>query len=339
MVACSPRREGAIPHPPSFEDIMKHSVDILDPDRKEPLEEAVKKTMLLHEALRFTPQELDAIQRSSEPPHLVGAGLQDATCRGLELLWWAAKDEPGNPVALAGLAYVCLGTSPWREFFEKKTPEFEGVEAVIERLKKADPENSLPYYLEACLRAQEGDAASAAPAMATAAEKNVLETYRLHMCRRVIAAAESLGYSKFAARLHGLSAFAGVGLFNGLCKAMLERPEASEEDARACLLLGERHEGQSKLMIDALVALSIQKQALEKLPENEAAGELERIEKRVAEFREAHRMMTSLRKDKSITEERWVRYFDEMFSISEYEAIVALAREKGVVERRQPHAP
>jgi hypothetical protein len=301
-------------HPPTFKDLQE--MDRLDIENPKDMD----KMMALIEATKFTSEELQKIRNSGDVRLLVGAGAKIGRDNSLEreLLLLAAARAPDDPVPPAALAYRQV--SEWSTVNTKESEILDN----LKRWRQLEPENSVPWYLEAALYARQDKFDDAARALAEASGYPKFNSHCATLRRYTVAAAEFVGYPKYTARYHALG-YAGEMEFSLLGRQCLAWAGANEQVAKDCLLLGKRLEAESALFIGELIGFSVQKQALKKLPQEATEAELKRIEDRRKYIAETCERLRSL--EKIAPEKRQVAYLDDAFATSEAKAIEKLAAE------------
>ena len=245
------------------------------------------------------------------------------------------KKQPEDPVILAAFIYRYCGTlsisdGDHIDTFKNNNSDFEKVQNIIERLKKTAPGNALPYYIEAVFLIEGGDTESASAALALASGKPEFDNYYDFLRKYISRTWEILNFSKYKARLSALGTIpvGSVMMYRRLSRGIVNRAKVSQEEIDHILLFGKRLESRSRTYIEDLVASSIQEDALKKSTRN-VRSELKRIELKRKNTREFIDALDRMSEDKSITEERWVEYFDQLYSSSENEAIKTLMEETG----------
>ncbi len=320
--------EPAFPHPPRYEDVWQilSQVDFRDPKLDPALKE---KALAAFEAMKLTPQDLLEIRKKNDPTLWIGAGIQDTSAEGVQLLWEATQKQPEQPVAQAAFLYRYLARTFDREAFQKKTPQFEGVEKILERLEKAAPENALGDYLESFAALRNKDENAIFAALTKAREKKLFDPYMREMHRYVIASAEAIGYSKFTAQCHGQGQGCGLTLFLSIEWAALDYPHRKEAPSEN-LLLGQRLAKCSKTLLEELAGLGIQEHAFKALGADEHKKDLDAIRERKKQLNAMADQMQLLAKDDSFGEAEFVGHCDFVLASSEQEAITRLlkARQK-----------
>ncbi|MGO8703025.1 MAG: hypothetical protein ACLQVA_04335 [Candidatus Brocadiia bacterium] len=309
-------------HPPTFNDL--HELAALKPDKHSPLlnQQNMRKMTELFQAMQFTPTDLGRIRDSGDVRLLLGAVAVATPENPLApaLLRLAVSKAPEDPAPLADLAYRATVFQRQREVSE---PEF--LEA-LDRWRKLEPENSVPYYLEAAWRANEGKFADAARALAEASRHPKFDSYCAALRLDAVAAGEFAGYPKFTARYLALS-FRGEAQLGNAGWRCLDWEGANEQAARDCIVLGKRLEAEKTLLLGEFMGLTLQSSAMTKFPQTGSEAELKRIVERVNRIREIGDRMNAL--SRRIPEARFVALLDEGLAGSEAAADEKLIAEYG----------
>lgn len=306
-------------HPPTFEDMRRMGRISLE-DISDPVKVARFSAFIA--ALEFTPPELQKIRDSGDVPLLLGAGCSAGVpnnAPGHELLKLAIAKAPKDPLPLAAL--VCSIVPP-SSSTDSKTSELWDA---LKQWQQLEPENSVPFYLEAPLYAKLGRYDAVARALARATPRANFNSYRAVLRRDVVRAAEFVGYSRFAARYLALASQCGDLQFAFGLTGYLKSEGVDEKGAGNCLTLGKRLEAESTRFIGELVALNIQKLALNKLPAEAVAGEIKRMDERCEYIKKAQARLAQL--EAIVPEERFVSYLDDVLATSEAKAYDKLASE------------
>jgi len=313
------------PHPPEFKHVIWAQRELLE-------DSAPQRWAPLVAAMRFTDKDLATIRRRGRLDELVGAGVQSEGETALDLLWTAVERSPREPYVLAAFAQEYLTLRLDQPERTKVFDEKQGVPClrrVLRELQAVAPENAAVDYWTAVEFLQAGNREAASEAIKRAAGKTVFDTCAGRMRRAVVRAAEAAGYSKFTARYHALGQTCGVWIFSHLCVDMMQRPAATDEDIRNCLLLGERLERGAGVMMEALVGLQIQRAAWQKQTGNNARDGIQAVSARIASLRELAQTVRDLTLNPAIGEKRWTRHLDEVLARGEADAIRKLAAETG----------
>lgn len=307
-------------HPPTFSDFQRAF------QKGSHSKAGIEAQVTVFSAAMLSEQELKRILGGTNAEAMVGAGLQgplDGTV-DLELLARATQMCPTNPVPWAALAYRSLGLVANRVIDAQTAGDQFGKS--VEALGKLAPSNSVPLYLQAAFEGLRTNVAAAKQLIVQASQREGFETYETPLKLCVVRALESVGYSKFTARIVASGNSAGVVGWSRLSKAILAA-DPSEEETRACLGLGTRVGG-GKSCLEQLVGDSMETKAAEKLKGAEFGTEARRIAERKLSIKRAVRYLDSAR-TRRVTESQWVDYYDRCFESGELEAIQALARMRG----------
>ncbi len=179
-------------HAPAFKDLHELNEVKIDPAAvEESLEsEQMKTLMALFHAMQFTPAELRRIRDTGNVRLLLSAVSVTDGQNPLapELLRLAIAKAPDDPAPPAALAYW---DAEWRSGEAATEPEF--LEA-LSRWRNLEPENSVPYYLEAGWWAYSDKFDAADQALAEASQHPQFETHCAALRRDIAAAADFLGY-------------------------------------------------------------------------------------------------------------------------------------------------
>ncbi|MGD1001355.1 MAG: hypothetical protein ABSA67_11740 [Candidatus Brocadiia bacterium] len=306
-------------HPPSFKELLG-----LTAVKGSQLPAAAKMKMLqeLHQAIQFTPAELRKIQDSGDVRLMAGAlAVTDGeNLLAPALLSLALSKAPDDPALLAVLAYRATFFQQQREM-----PESEFLDA-LDRWRKLEPENSVPYYLEAAWRVNEKKFGDAARALAEASRHPKFDSYCAALRLDVVAAGDFADYPKFTARYLALT-FPGEAPFANAAWRCLDWQGANEQVARDCIVLGKRLEAEKTLLVGELMGLTLQSAAMTRFAQTGSAAELKRVLERAKRIREIGDRMNAL--SERIPEKRFVAFLDEGLAGSEAAADEKLIAEYG----------
>jgi hypothetical protein len=305
-------------HPPGFKELREltaaKTAQLSAPEKMKKLTELLR-------AMQFTPAELAKIRDSGDVRLLVGALAVTDADNPLtpELLRLALSKAPDDPAPLAVFAYAILS----QQRGETGEPEF--LEA-LNRWRKLEPENSVPYYLEAAWRVKSEKFGEAARALAEASRHPKFDSHGAALRLDAVAAGDFVGYPKFTARCFALSFLgeAQIGMAGWGC---LSWEGANEQVARDCIVLGKRLEAESALLVGDSMGLALQSAAMKKFPRTGSEAELKRIEEREKRIREISDRMGAL--SPGIPEKRFVALLDEGLVESEAAADEKLIAEYG----------
>jgi hypothetical protein len=309
-------------HPPTFKAL--HELASPKPDKHSPLQDQqnMRKMTELFQAMQFTPADLARIRDSGDARLLAGA-LTVATADNPltpELLRLALSRASDDPALLAVLAYRVVlfqrsGAISETEFLQ-----------TLDRWRKLEPENSVPYYLEAAWWVNEGKLARAARALAEASRLPKFDSHCAALRLDAVAAGDFVGYPKFTARYLALT-FPGQALLANAGWWCLDWSGANEQVARDCIVLGKRLEGEKTLLVGEFMGLTLQSAAMGKFPETGGEAELKRVEERMKRIKEVGERVTAL--SPRISESRFVAFLDEGLAGSEAAADEKLIAEYG----------
>jgi hypothetical protein len=280
-----------------------------------------KLTVLLR-AMQFTPADLRKIQDSGNVRLLVGAAAVTGADNPLapELLRLALARAPEDPEAVAVFAYRAILSQSQARISDS---EFL---AALNQWRKLEPENSVPYYLEAAWQIRDEKFAEAAGALAEASGHPKFDSHCAALRLDTVAAGDFVGYPKFTARLLALT-FLGetqLGITGWRC---LNWEGAHEPVARDCIVLGKRLEAEGALLAGALTGLALQSAAMKKFPQTGSEADLKRIEERMKELEEIRDRISDL--SPRLSEKRFVAFLDEGLAGSEAAADKKLIAEYG----------
>jgi hypothetical protein len=308
----------SIPHPPTFADFRRVGPRTLEDEKK------LEASIAVFEAAQFLSTELEIIRSNGNPRELIGAVLQaklDGNHVGT-LLREAAARGSNDPVVLAGVAVRLLREEANGIAASGNAPSLAHILTALERL---EPDNGLPQFVRAYVQMKQGDTNAARLSLITATQQPTLRLYGSELRSCVVQAALSVKYPRYTAFMLAL----GNGGFNTAIavvgKGLLNNPQVDRATAEACLELGRRHEAQSTLFIDQLIAAAVQKPALEFLKPPGYEKELERIKNAKDRIKEAIIFLDSP-KAHTTAEREGLAYFETLFNKSEFEAVKELAR-------------
>jgi hypothetical protein len=242
----------------------------------------------------------------------------------MALLKRAAQIAPRDPVTWAALAYRSCALLANRVGDELEVAkEFS---QAVDAWRGLAPDNSAPLYLKAALACLQTNIPGAKEAVVKAAKLGGFEGYETALKMCIVRALESVGYSRYTARVVASGNSSGVVAWSRVSKTVMGA-DPSDEEIRACLVVGSRVSG-GKSFLEQLVGDSIQKRAMEKRPGGDFDTETERIARRKESVKRAAGYLDSARTGK-VTENEWVEYYNKSFAEGEMEAVRALARLTG----------
>jgi hypothetical protein len=312
VTACS--HAPPIPHPPRFEHIIQAKSFFADGYSDQDFAYMLE----LSQALAYTPQDLAVVLSQEDPTLLIGAVYQmndrrealQILARNLPMIWT-------NPLALSLFISYALQESPVDLTVD--------IDELLEAFIHLAPENSFPYYLKAYARAKQELPEMCLAAVQQGNAQNTFNNYFQDLSQLSIATSEFLGYSPFAARHHALGQQHDIMIYHQLTKFLLAAlPE--EQTFNHCYLLGQRLKTESSTHIFDLVAIGIQRLALEHSSDTQAQTTLHELEQQKQAI---HDMLTKFyaiadTETSTISEQRWIQYFDELYAFSEAQAMETL---------------
>jgi hypothetical protein len=286
---------------PGFKEILPIGDMLKDP------READRATALL-KAIRFTPREMDRVLATGEVHLLLGAamGAPDDSALAVEVLRKARSEAPSDPETAAALVYWLCST---REAENGLTPELS---EALARWRALEPDNSVPYYVEAgvCARAEHFD--QAVSAMAEASRHRLFHSYGAALRLDLIAATDYAGYPKFTGRFLALSCPTAIFAITRAGRLCLNWDGANAQVGKDCLIYGRRIEAESKLFMEALIGLTLQSAALNKFPQLGTDAEAKNIQVRLDHIRAQLKRFTEIQA--AVPEDRWLAYFDDLYA-------------------------
>lgn len=320
-----------IAHPPTFKQVERFYAPVRGKKLEEcidfyagaPFQEFSKK-------FNFDKVDIEKLAATKNPDFLLAAGINQTAVlwRDPETMEEAQRLEPDDPEILIALFFA------YQEGLRFST---SGVSAtmltdVVEKLKTCDPENSLADYLEAHVKLIEHDTDGMISAVMNGSKKPFFSFRTQEIATSIVRAAEHVGYSPFAARMAAmLSNTVVFSPIHGVARAICERPDATDDELTAVLDMGKKIESQSIFLTEKLVGHWLQRIVLTKMSSDDARSQLARVERRQAYYLAIRDLSDSDGLSYSdVSEERLVRYYDEMFGVSETAAIANLARERGL---------
>ena len=246
----------------------------------------------LHRTGLITAETIEATleKYGRAPRFLVAAANFSEPDRSLAYLQEALEKDPGSPLALLIGVYTLLAKGD----ADAETADW------IERMKQADPSNSLPCYLAARTKMASGELDSALREMREASTRSFLNDYHLNLLPEAATFLREAGWSEGAARaiafgidrIDDLAPLRRLGedASNG-ARARLR--EGSRQDALAFAQLqaqlGQRLAVSSRTLVGYLAGTATETEALMTEKEvEETLGNRERIdeiEKRIENLR------------------------------------------------------
>lgn len=282
----------------------------------------IEKAMETYSRLAMTPAERQKLLKSGRSELLVGAyGPFGHDPEVISLLSKAAAATPGDVTARLALALAHFGGTG------ESDESHAAAMAAVKALQVVDPDNAVPVCMEGALHAMRENRTEARAALMAAVQKPEFRYGGPLLRRRMVEAADFVGYSRFAARYRTLGV-SGEAMKCGIfIRATLKREDVTPEEVNACLALARRMQKPATFSIEEMLAVGMQIMALEKLPAtDETARELARLKA----WRKANsEMLARLQKaHDEETEGRMVRYLDDLLATSEREAAERLLAER-----------
>ncbi len=308
----------APPHPPTFADFRRLGPGMLEDEKK------LNAQVAVFEAAKFLPREIEAIRAKGDTHELIGAALQsrvgDENIPALlrEASWRGSNDA----VVLTGVARILVRDIVNQVNGTNGAPELVQVLAALEGL---EPDNGLPLCIRAYVQMQQGDTNAARRSLIAASQKPALKLHGSELRRCVVQAALAVKYPRYTASMLAIGTLGFSTEIAIVGKRLLADPQLDRTTAEACLELGRRHEAQSNLFIDQLIAFSLQKRALEFLKPPGFEGELKRMKEARDTINRAVAFLDSPKAHTS-SEREGLAYFESLFEKSEYEAFEELAK-------------
>jgi len=272
-------------------------------------------------AIQFTAEEMNILRRSNNLHAVVGAGVQSDPEEpiGTKLLELAAHGDSPSGLALVSLIdrYFALQSEEMAEGSLSAN-----LQSTSMRLLETRPENSLAYYLAAYKLHMDGQDDEALLLLRKGNELGRFTSYSTERFFAVVEAAESIGYTRFAARQHAANYFTRAKLYSkfmALCKALINS-EQKEDSRKECLAMGAQIEMASYNTFEKLQGLIVQSIAVR---ESSDPKDVERMELIVKKQREALTTSNQLLgiSFRNIPEDIWLQYFDIFFGKNEKTAI------------------
>jgi hypothetical protein len=277
-------------------------------------------------AAMLSDKEMKTILARTNVEALIGAGIQgrlDGTMN-LQLLGRAAHIAPANPMAWAAQAYRILELLANRMGdAQEMTGEFA---KAVQAWRGLQPSNSVPLYLQAAWQCLQTNVSAAKQLVEEAAGTPEFETFGVPLKLCIVRAMESVGSSKYTARIVASGNASGVVAWSKVSKAILAAAP-SDQEVRGCLVLGRRVSNGGSFL-EELVGDSIQTKAMERLKGSDFSADTKQIAERKERIKRASRYLDSARTG-NVTEGQWVGYYDRCFATGEMEAVQALARITG----------
>lgn len=275
-------------------------------------------------AASLLPQEIEDIRANGDAYELIGAALQiDVGDESIPmLLREALLDGSNDLVVLTGVAASLVRDVANHVKVADGTPELLRVLAALERL---EPDNGLPLCIRAFVQMKHGDTNAARLSVKAAMQKSAFRLHSSELRRCVVQAALSVKFSRYTASMLAIGTTGFSTEIAIVGRGLLNDPELDRATAEACLELGRRHEEQSKLFIEQLIAFSLQKRALEFLEPPEFEQQLNRMREEREKIKNAVAFLDSP-KAHTLSEDAWLTYFETLFQKSESEAVNELVR-------------
>jgi hypothetical protein len=313
MTACA-RAPISIPHPPRFSDIIKGKSFLND----EFSEEDSEYKYALWQALDYSLADLDKIRGQDNLALWVGGAYQmHNDSSALRFLLPKLSEIQTDPAALALFISYQLQTD---------VPEAPPVEQLIDHLHVIDPENSLPYYFKAYWEMTRNNPEACLASIVQGNSQRVFHSYTKEFSRMSITASEFLGYSPFTARYVALGLQPDLLIYPKIYKYLFGTLPTIKTFT-ACAAFGKQLQQDSITLIFDLVAINIQRRALEKIVTSDTApllGQLQQAKKAIQERLDRFEAITE---QNPISEKRFVQYFDELYAVSEAQAMETLFKE------------
>jgi hypothetical protein len=271
--------QSVIPHPPKYE----HFVAVYKAKQSTKADVISFEDIDLYRALEFTDQDLAKLRSSNDVTTMIGAGIaQSGNPVADQMLTDASQKE-----AKAGVAEVWLIRRELKDLdnpFDKEEHEKQ-LHRLAERLYRDASDNALSHYLVASLQTPTFGDMDAINFIKSGNSKQ-FNGYSKETFLAVVKAAESVGYSPYAAYNYALGSLVPVNIYSTLRKRCSDLFQGNHgiEARHECLAMGHNIEASSPSILEKLFALTIQHDALKGANEPDVEVRIQELERRRAEM-------------------------------------------------------
>lgn len=312
--ACAQR----VPRPPTYADLKQGA---------RPLEQMTAadwaRSAEILDALELTPADLQAVRATGDARLITGAAIQVSwdDDNGTQLMRSALAIDPSLE-----MAHVSLVNRQLAQFLNDPTDaDGDALRESIAELRRRAPDNALAHYLSAWQLFIDHREGESLDALRTG---NAAPRYESHSRQRFLAvvdAATSVGYSRFAASHYALGLLNPMSAYSALRRLCRPLRDGTHGDAarRECRVAGARIEAASGNLLESLVGLAMQRNAVDGSGWENETEDLARIDGRRSQLMQ---LSDNDLDTQDLSEASWVRYF-EVFSAEGEEAAVRYATE------------
>ena len=242
--------QSVIPHPPTYDDFVsvykvKHSTNA---------EVISSEDIDLFQALEFTDEDLATLRSSTDMTTMIGAGIvRSGHLMADEMLLDASQKE-----SKAGVAEIWLVRRELKDLdspFQREEHE-RRLHGLVEKLYREASDNALSHYLLASLKTSTFEDVDAINLIKSGNSKQ-FNGYSKETFLAIVAAAESIGYSPYAAYHYSLGSLVPVNIYSTLrkrCSDLFQRNHGVEARIE-CLVMGQNIEISSPTMLEKLLHL------------------------------------------------------------------------------------
>jgi hypothetical protein len=306
-----------IPHPPTFAHI-QYAKSLLYHD--DYTDEDFSYTLQLEEALQYTPDEVQKLLQHGDIDYLLGVAHTAPYGESPKFLHQHYGRIQHHKAALSLYLTMTLLQEP--------APLPYNIEALLQHFRRIDEQNSFPYYLTAYYFAIRHDIPRCYEWLVKGNALEHFTDYFHELCRASIKTSEFLGYSPFVARYRALSQhdwFLFGQLTNQIIASAAQHPKILEEG----VTLGMRLQTFRSTHMLELAGLSLREKVVERmdLPESSKQETLQQIQVERQTIQDLMEQFYEVQERSIIPEQRWVQYFEDMYTHSERMAMNALITE------------
>ncbi len=267
--------QSVIPHPPKYE----HFVAVYKAKQSSKADVISSEDLKLYQTLEFTDNDLVMLRSNSDVTIMIGAGIA----------------RSGNPVAdqmlidasqkesKAGVAEVWLIRQELKNLDNPRDKELHDkqLHRLAERLYRDEPENALSHYLLASLQTPTVGDMDAIRLIKSGNSKQY-NGYSKETFFAIVKAAESIGYSPYAAYHYALGSLVPVNIYSALRKRCSDLYQGDNGAAARteCFAMGHNIEVSTPTNLEKLLALAIERDALKGANDPNAEARNHELEQR-----------------------------------------------------------
>jgi len=270
----------------------------------------------VEEARKFNSEEIDAILELDDFRYQLSVAILTAERGDLGLLWETSRKYKDKPSVLFSFINLYFMNYVRKDVAIAHLNGFTDIQHVIDSLKIAAPNNSLPYYLEAYNYLLNENIDMAFNSLSDADKIKTFSIYSKDIMRYSVMTSEYFGCPKYLAMDLGLftSVKAATSLtFFRLAKLALAE-EVSRDMSNSIYNLGDRLHKNGFTSMEEMIALSLKGRAL--IAQGKDPSEYENEHNRIIEIHKQYADEMS-----KLSGDDLVEYYEYMLESSELKAI------------------